>query len=234
MAQLWSAQTVLLQAALQDRYIAQQQRVAAEQATAAAVKEQQRLQQLEEDEKVALRAINDRHAAKAEAARQDYEQLKLQHEKVGGNRATATLAVGSAVLSRLPVMQLVASVWLPVGQCSRQAWAESWASLVLEFSTCLRLFAGAPAVARASEEAEWSAAACTASHGPRNLQPAAGQQHTAATGAAREQARAAGTHIHTCHAMAGQGAGGGGAGCAAGAAAGCEHTAAEEGPWAVV
>jgi Tfp pilus assembly protein PilE len=47
MAQLWSAQTLLLQAAMQERHVAQQQRAAAEQATAAAVREQQRLSQLQ-------------------------------------------------------------------------------------------------------------------------------------------------------------------------------------------
>lgn len=47
MAQLWSAHTLLLQAAMQERHVTQQQRAAAEQATAAAVREQQRLSQLQ-------------------------------------------------------------------------------------------------------------------------------------------------------------------------------------------
>lgn len=37
---------------------------------------------MQDDEKVALRAISHRHAAKAEAAKQDYDQLKQQNEKV--------------------------------------------------------------------------------------------------------------------------------------------------------
>lgn len=82
MAQLWSAHNVLLQAALQDRHSAQQKCAAAERATAAAAREHQQLLQLEEDKQVALRAINDRHAAKAEAAKQEYGKLKLQHDNV--------------------------------------------------------------------------------------------------------------------------------------------------------
>jgi hypothetical protein len=82
MTQLWSAHDVLLQAALQDRLVLQQQCAAADAAIAAAAQEQQRLRQLAEDERVALRAINERHAARADAARQDYEQLKLQHDNV--------------------------------------------------------------------------------------------------------------------------------------------------------
>lgn len=82
MAQLWGAQDCLLQAALQDRQAARQQCATAEAASAAAVREQQRLRQLEEDEKVALRAIRDRHAAKAAAAKEEFDALKLQHDKV--------------------------------------------------------------------------------------------------------------------------------------------------------
>lgn len=44
--------------------------------------EVQRLQQLQEDERVALRAISERHAAKAEAAKQEMEQHKRKHEQV--------------------------------------------------------------------------------------------------------------------------------------------------------
>jgi flagellar motility protein MotE (MotC chaperone) len=82
MTQLWSAHDLLLQAALQDRLVLQQQCTAAVAAIAAAAQEQQRLRQLAEDERVALRAINERHAARADAARQDYEQLKLQNDNV--------------------------------------------------------------------------------------------------------------------------------------------------------
>jgi uncharacterized protein YcgI (DUF1989 family) len=81
MAQLWSAHNVLLEAVLQDRQAAQQQCVAG-QATAAALHEQQLMQQRQQDEKVALRAINERHAAKAEACKQEYDKLKQQHDNV--------------------------------------------------------------------------------------------------------------------------------------------------------
>jgi hypothetical protein len=130
MAQLWSAHTFLLQAALQDRHAAQQERTAAEQATAAAVKEQQRLRQLEEDKKVALRAINDRHAAKAEAARQDYEQLKLQHEKVRSNCVQSAASVCNPERTGVITCRKYA-----------EACAEPWAPLLLQLRH-LRVFVG--------------------------------------------------------------------------------------------
>lgn len=94
MAQLWGAQDCLLQAALQDRQAARQQCAAAEAASEAAVREQQRLQQLEEDEKVALRAIRDRHAAKAAAAKEEFDALKLQHDKVSTTSSCLELDEG--------------------------------------------------------------------------------------------------------------------------------------------
>lgn len=84
--QLWSTYGMLLAAALQDKQAAVAREVAANAATADALQEQSRLAQLQEDEKVALRAINERHAAKAEQAKQQYEQLKQHHTKVGGAR----------------------------------------------------------------------------------------------------------------------------------------------------
>lgn len=80
--QLWSAHTVLLQAALQDRQAVEEQWAAAKAAAAAAAVEQQQLQQHHEDECVALRAISERHAAKADAAKQDFDKLKQQHDNV--------------------------------------------------------------------------------------------------------------------------------------------------------
>lgn len=82
MCQLWSAARALLQAALQDRVVAARLQTAAEAATVVAVREHQQLQQRQDDERVALRAINERYAAKAEAAKQEYEQLKEQYDKV--------------------------------------------------------------------------------------------------------------------------------------------------------
>lgn len=82
MAQLWLSLRTMLLAALDDRQAARASEAAAHAATAAVRGEVDRLQTLQEDEKVALRAISERHAAKAEMAHKEMEEHKKKCEKV--------------------------------------------------------------------------------------------------------------------------------------------------------
>eukprot|EP00878_Enallax_costatus_P040941 GHUV01047359.1.p2 GENE.GHUV01047359.1~~GHUV01047359.1.p2 ORF type:complete len:103 (+),score=35.95 GHUV01047359.1:159-467(+) len=84
MAQLWLSLRTMLIAALEDRQTAHAAQAAAHAAAAAVREEVDQLRTLQEDEKVALRAISERHAAKAEAAQQQTEQYKQKCDKVGG------------------------------------------------------------------------------------------------------------------------------------------------------
>jgi hypothetical protein len=82
LAQLWLALRAMLLAALHDRQAARTSEQAAHAAAAAAEGEVGRLQQQQEDEGVALRAISERHAAKAEAAKRELEQCQTKNEQV--------------------------------------------------------------------------------------------------------------------------------------------------------
>lgn len=83
LAQLWLALRSMLLAALHDRHSARASEDAAHAAAAAAASEVSRLQQQQEDERVALRAISERHAAKAEAAKQELAQCQKKNDQVG-------------------------------------------------------------------------------------------------------------------------------------------------------
>jgi hypothetical protein len=78
-------------AALRGSRAARSGEAAAHAATAAAEQEQQRLRQLQEDERVALRAISERHAAKADAGKAEYDKLKQQHTNVSPRCCVALL-----------------------------------------------------------------------------------------------------------------------------------------------
>eukprot|EP00878_Enallax_costatus_P033734 GHUV01037287.1.p1 GENE.GHUV01037287.1~~GHUV01037287.1.p1 ORF type:complete len:714 (+),score=230.60 GHUV01037287.1:420-2561(+) len=82
MAQLWLSLRTMLIAALEDRQTAHAAQAAAHAAAAAVREEVDQLRTLQEDEKVALRAISERHAAKAEAAQQQTEQYKQKCDKL--------------------------------------------------------------------------------------------------------------------------------------------------------
>lgn len=82
MAQLWLAIRAMVLAALDDRHTARASETAAHAATAAARQEADRLQQLQEDERVALRAICERHAAKADAAKQELDKCQKTNDQV--------------------------------------------------------------------------------------------------------------------------------------------------------
>lgn len=82
MAQLWLSMRAMLLAVLTDRQAARNCEAAAHAATAEAREEADRLQTLQDDERVALRAISERHAAKAEAAKQQMEMYKHKCEQV--------------------------------------------------------------------------------------------------------------------------------------------------------
>jgi hypothetical protein len=82
LAQLWLALRAMLLAALHDRQAARTSEQAAHAAAAAAEGEVGQLQQQQEDERVALRAISERHAAKAEAAKRELEQRQKKNEQV--------------------------------------------------------------------------------------------------------------------------------------------------------
>lgn len=83
MAQLWLSHRTMLMAALEDRQSAHVGQATAHAAAAAIEEELQQLRTLQADEKVALRAISERHAAKAEAAQQLTEQYKQKYDRVG-------------------------------------------------------------------------------------------------------------------------------------------------------
>jgi hypothetical protein len=88
LAQLWLALRAMLLAALHDREAARDSEDAAHAAAAAAGAEIVRLQQQQEDERVALRAISERHAAKAEAAKQELAQCQKKNDQVSSMHCT--------------------------------------------------------------------------------------------------------------------------------------------------
>ncbi|WIA09549.1 hypothetical protein OEZ85_008944 [Tetradesmus obliquus] len=91
LAQLWLALRSMLLAALHDRHSACASEDAAHAAAAAAASEVSRLQQQQEDERVALRAISERHAAKAEAAKQELAQCQKKNDQARGSSAEQQL-----------------------------------------------------------------------------------------------------------------------------------------------
>lgn len=82
MAQLWLSLRAMLLAALEDREAAHASAAIAHAAAATVREEVDRVQILQEDERVALRAISERHAAKAETAQQQMEEYRQKCQKV--------------------------------------------------------------------------------------------------------------------------------------------------------
>jgi hypothetical protein len=82
LTQLWGAHAALLGAAMHGSQAAREREAAVHAALAEAAQRHARLQQLQADERVAHRAVTERHASRLEAARVEYEQLKQQHDKV--------------------------------------------------------------------------------------------------------------------------------------------------------
>jgi FKBP-type peptidyl-prolyl cis-trans isomerase len=103
LAQLWLALRAMLLAALHDRHAARSSEQAAHAAAAAAEGEVGRLQQQQEDERVALRAISERHAAKAEAAKRELEQCQKKNEQV--NVLHSDVCMSCIVMCKCPAQQ---------------------------------------------------------------------------------------------------------------------------------
>lgn len=232
LAQLWSAHGVLLQAALQDRQVAWAQQAAAQQATAAAVAEQQRLQQHQEDERVALRAINERHAAKADAAKQEYDKLKQQHDNVcwwNSSPCHQGYIQHRAFCSKMPSVlhRRLGSVAVKI----KVIFPHSNACLCCLLLCTLVSSFSAPGAAKALE---WSSAAGSAGARSGVLTPAAGLHHTAAARLTGHDKAATGHSVQPADTLAGQGPDSRGRGAATDAAAGLQHTTTQAGPGATV
>jgi len=233
LAQLWSAHGVLLQAALQDRQVAWAQQAAAQQATAAAVSEQLRLQQHQEDERVALRAINERHAAKADAARQEYDKLKQQHDNVCWWKVNSCRQGGvkhPAFFVAKWHLYIIGG-WGKALSLSRCKFPHSHTCFCRLFCCMLVSPSSAPGAAKALE---WSSAAGSAGAGSGVLTPAAGLHHTAAASSTGHHKAAAGDNVQPADTLAGQSPDSRGRGAASDTAAGLQHTTAQAGPGAAV
>eukprot|EP00775_Hariotina_reticulata_P003750 gene3750-4008_t len=104
MAQLWGALRSMLFTVLDNCQAVQGAEAAAHAATAAMQAKYQKLQQQHEDEHVELRAINQRHAAKAEEAKQETEQYRHKHDQVCSQGAMVTSAASTKDLGLLADM----------------------------------------------------------------------------------------------------------------------------------